>query len=91
MFCKVVAGRAGNKPALPAHSCFIRMGACKSESRVFAHLSVDLWCKPSTDVLSCRRIFDRKHQARHASIVSILQEKKKPLGFRVRISWRLFA
>lgn len=66
VFCKVVAGRAGNKPALPAHSCFIRMGSCKSESRVFAHLSVDLWCKPSTDVLSCRRIFDRKHQARHA-------------------------
>ena len=66
MFCKVVAGRAGNKPALPAHSCFIRMGSCKSGPRVFAHLSVDLWCKPSTDVLFCRRIFDRKHQARHA-------------------------
>lgn len=66
VFCKVVAGRAGNKPALPAHSCFIRMGSCKSGPRVFAHLSVDLWCKPSTDVLSCRRFFDRKHQARHA-------------------------
>ena len=66
VFCKVVAGRAGNKPALPAHSCFIRMGSCKSESGVFAHLSADLWCRPSTDVLSCRRIFDRKHQARHA-------------------------